>query len=516
MTTNNKYDQAYFSVPRRMSAGGIWVLFISQFVNYLRAFGFLLIYMLYKFFTLNEDERGFWSVGSLLGVIAIFLLSIGVSALLKYRSYKYYVDFAEQVFVLESGVFAKEKTIIQLDKIFQVNLKQNLWQQAIDVYEVEIETAGSAGVEARIRALTEEVALGLKSVLKETEIGNNAAPTEALTQEVSTTKPAQSERRYVGKKNIVFAALFSNYESGLRIAFGLIVLLWSQINEFASIFTSSVSEDWLLSFWYAIDWLEVSVIIALFLLLPLVVNMYLFIVRYYNISFQQINEKELSIDYGLITVHQKIFKVQKLQQMVVVVNRFLRWKGLRFVSLLQTENDVGSKQQSVIMFPGIPLAMFQELEQLFYGGDVVLGQQFKPLKRKLCLGVIFKLSLTVIIASILWQLTDSWSITALFAGFFLVAQLFFSWLHFRNDTLYLHPQFIVKKSGALRIKYDIIAPEKIQNITVSRKIWKPRFGSMVFHTASGSVGVSIYDYQVLDSISEYYANINIQDNKPWM
>ena len=48
----------------------------------------------------------------------------------------------------------KKNTSISFDRIQNINFKQTLIQQLINVYEVSIETAGSKDTEIAIKALT--------------------------------------------------------------------------------------------------------------------------------------------------------------------------------------------------------------------------------------------------------------------------------------------------------------------------------------------------------------------------
>jgi putative membrane protein len=52
------------------------------------------------------------------------------------------MDNENEEFIINEGIFNKQKTIIQLNRIQQVNINQSLIQRLVGVYELD--TAGSA------------------------------------------------------------------------------------------------------------------------------------------------------------------------------------------------------------------------------------------------------------------------------------------------------------------------------------------------------------------------------------
>jgi putative membrane protein len=63
------------------------------------------------------------------------------------------LDNENEEFIINEGIF-KNKTIIQLNRIQQVNINQSLIQRLVGVYELDVDTAGSAKKEGQIKALT--------------------------------------------------------------------------------------------------------------------------------------------------------------------------------------------------------------------------------------------------------------------------------------------------------------------------------------------------------------------------
>jgi putative membrane protein len=53
------------------------------------------------------------------------------------------LDNENEEFIINEGIFNKTKTI-QLNRIQQVNINQSLIQRLVGVYELDVDTAGSA------------------------------------------------------------------------------------------------------------------------------------------------------------------------------------------------------------------------------------------------------------------------------------------------------------------------------------------------------------------------------------
>jgi putative membrane protein len=65
------------------------------------------------------------------------------------------LDNENEEFIINEGILIKQKTIIQLNRIQQVNINQSLIQRLVGVYELDVDTAGSAKKEGQIKALSQ-------------------------------------------------------------------------------------------------------------------------------------------------------------------------------------------------------------------------------------------------------------------------------------------------------------------------------------------------------------------------
>lgn len=499
-----------FHAAHRMSAIGIVVLFLKQIITFVKALGFVLIYAVYKYVK-SEAFEAYGMQYIWLGLLLLIVLT-AIVAILKFRNFKFYIDAQSELFTLEKGIFSKEKTIIQTNKIFQINLRQNFWQQALDLYSLEIETAGSSKAEVSILALSEKVAQQLKAALEQQSTPLKENEKEIIHADNSNKKQAIK----IGNNNIAFAAIFSHYASGLRIAFGFVMVLWFQFQEVSGAVSEKDEYEWFQIFWDYSSMKLLIVLGVLFLLTPFFINISRFVIRYFNFAYKFINAKELNLQFGLFTLHNRIFKIQKLQEVHIASNWFLNKRKLSILSLLQSDNAGDQKQKNTLIFPGIPYTQIEKLEQAFFGQSIKKGAKIKPYINKLWFNISFR---TLLWIGITFTVVNGFDVPIqsifLFAVI-LIWNISIAILRFKNDALYLHPDFIIKQSGGLRKNLQIIAPHKIQDISVRRKIWRPKFGSITLHTASGFLAATWYDYNIIYGWSEYLNNTIINSDKDWM
>ena len=150
-----------FSVPQRQSKLGLIVLFANSVFGFLKAMWIVII-----LFFINADQS---EIVKGIGFVAISLLFFAIYSYLKYHNFTFYVDDHHDEFVVQHGIVNKTKTVVQLHKIQQVNLKQNLIQRLVDVYQIDIDSAGSEHKEGMITAVSKAVAMDLKEKLLNNE-----------------------------------------------------------------------------------------------------------------------------------------------------------------------------------------------------------------------------------------------------------------------------------------------------------------------------------------------------------
>ena len=146
-----------FSQPQRQSLLGVLVMFADTLQKFLRAMWPILLIWLVK---MDASKTAFIYLG-----ILVFIVILAIISYLQYYFFTFYIDEENSDFVIQKGVLNKTRITIQLHKIQQVNINQSLIQRFINVYKLEIDTAGSDKKEASISAIPHELAIVLKDRL---------------------------------------------------------------------------------------------------------------------------------------------------------------------------------------------------------------------------------------------------------------------------------------------------------------------------------------------------------------
>jgi len=102
--------------------------------------------------------------------------------------------------------------------------------------------------------------------------------------------------------------------------------------------------------------------------------------------------------------------------------------------------------------------------------------------------------------------------------FYVVIALLFIYLGFKNYRLFVSDDFIIKKSGAWDVQYEIIEPHKIQAITTYQYFWhKPSdVGHVVLHTAGGNIRFRFANFSQINQKINYWLYQVESSDKSWM
>ncbi len=161
--------------------------------------------------------------------VQLVYIYIGVAALLMFfliRAFLIFKNFQFKIvhnhFILKKGILKKTNTSIPFDRIQNINFKQNIIQQIIDVHEVNIETAGSSKAEISIKALSYKEASALKQAI--TVLDNNSNATSSIE---TVEKPLLK----VGFFALIKVSLTENHLQSLLLLLAVLVGFFQQIND---------------------------------------------------------------------------------------------------------------------------------------------------------------------------------------------------------------------------------------------------------------------------------------------
>ena len=476
--------ESLFDKPQRQSSVGILVLFVDTFYQYGRAFGpFLFIYIL-KFNAVNKLHLIF-------SFIALVLV-IGVIAYLKYFNFTFYLDHNKNEFIIQEGVFNKTNTTVQLYKIQQVNITQNLLQRVINVYSLEVDTAGSNDKEGRIKAISHELAVELKSALLHNEL--QVQTNELLTDENEKTISSQPFVK-ISLLSLVKMGITSNYIKSFSLLLIFFFTLLDYVEKFfgEELYDKRTIENYV-NFELMLQ--SIFVLFFIFIVLIIVVNLTRLLIKYFNYTINK-QKGSLLISYGLINTNSTIVKPEKVQITSVSRNYFQKKLNVLELRIKQATQGDQEERRSRIDIPGCNEMEKNAVLSLIFSKIPEKGVMLKPNFRKL----VFAVFLTIVLPLLCYYRVRSVVPNFDYHYDFLIPVYvifmgLIQYFKFRNSRLFISNEFIIRQSGAWDISNEIIEPNRIQAITTSQLFWhkKINIGSLTLHTAGGNIAFQLGEF----------------------
>jgi uncharacterized membrane protein YdbT with pleckstrin-like domain len=496
-----------FKKPQRQSSVGILLMFVDTLQQWGRGLWPILVVYIFKFDELNKVY--------LFGGITVLLAIIGIIAYLKYLNFTFYLDDQNEEFVINEGVLNKSKTIIQLDKIQQVNINQSLLQRIVSVYELDVDTAGSNKKEGKIKAISHPLALALKARLMENEKINSDS--EKLELGSQTERAVERPFMTISFLSLLKVGITSNYVKSL----GLILAFFATVYENSKSFvTNSDFDEKKLDIYLDKSRAVQSVAIIVFLLLAsiLIINLVRVVFRYFGYKISKQNGS-LLLSFGLLSSKSTIIKPEKVQIVTITRNFFQKKMNILELKIKQATSGEKEERKSVIEIPGCNERESIEILNLLFHKTPAKGIMLKPNFRKLVFMIFLSIALPLsgflgFVNYIEPQFLDFAYVVPLYV-FFVGSIVYFG---FRNNRLFVNDDFIIKQSGAWDVDNKIIEPGKIQAITTSQLFWHKRadIGSITIHTAGGNIVFQLGDYTKI----KQYVNLWLYEletsNSNWM
>jgi uncharacterized membrane protein YdbT with pleckstrin-like domain len=473
-----------FSEPQRQSPVGVMVMFFDTVRHFVRGLWPILVVWFFKFDEIN-------SLYIVSGITAVFL-AISITAYLKYRNFTFYLDDDKEEFIISEGVFNKTKTVVRLDKIQQVNITQSLIQRVIGVYALEIDTAGTAKEEGKIKAVSHELALALKSRLLEND-GVRKSDT------VQTDFVAAEERPFmkIGLLTLLKVGITSNYIRSFWLLLLFFATVYDNLQHLSS--SSSINRDTVNSYiGERLAIASVSLVVLIFVLAIFVINVVRVIVRYFGFTMAR-QSGSLLLSFGLISTKSTIIKPEKVQIVTITRNYFQKKMNILEMKIRQAAGGESAERRQAIEIPGCDSSERDAILKLLYHAVPEKGVMLKPNFRKLVFSIFLLIVLPLGVLSFFLEALSEVSEFGYLIPVYVIFVLAILCAGFRNYRLYVGERFIIKQGGAWDISNDIIEPGKIQAITTSQLFWHKNadIGYLTLHTAAGNISFQLGDFTVI-------------------
>ncbi len=460
----------------------------NEFDDFQREHVFSLIFIIIKI--IRRDLRFLWGILALIFVrdvaktyiiagAAVYFLIVIIRAILQYLNFYYRVDTAQNEFQLKQGVINKDVVYLPLQKIQSIELEQNVLEQVLQLYRLKIDSPGSEKDEIEIRALDQEKALALKSLLENSVL-------------IQTDESKHEEKTFayqVPAKNLFLSALFSNHLRTFFVILGLLGAFYGRISDFLS--DDQQEEYWLRAYteFQTIPW--GSIVLVLFILslsIVVLVTLVRNFVRYFPFQIDFKSQK-LQLFFGMFDRKNHSIYPEKIQILREQQNYFERKFHIVNLSISQI-NEGGISKKSNVFIPSISDAFLQEIYS-FLGIKKSAKTFIRPnlryfISRLYSYTILYvflgSLSYFMLPESVQKYLVYVWAVIALIT---FVIQYF----QYRNIQLGYTDFQIEKKTGIYNRKKHLSSIENVQSLVIRQKIWHKKRGlaDISLNTAGGSI-----------------------------
>lgn len=493
--------------PQRQSSIGILILFVDTVQKWGRGLWPIAVIWLFKFDELNK-------VYLLLGSILLVLV-IGIVAYLKYLNFTFYLDKENEEFIISEGILNKTKTIIQLDKIQQVDINQSLIQRLIGVYELNVDTAGSAKKEGKIKAISHSLALALKERLLD-----NDKKAAVLSEEQLLLKTETAEKDSVIKisfLSLLKVGITSNYVKTLGLILAFFMTVYENSKNFMA--ESEFKEEQFDAYVAQRSVISSIVLFSIVMFaLVLIINLFRVVFKYFDYKVAKKNSS-LLLSFGLLSTKNTIVKPEKVQVTTITSNYFQKKMNILEIKIRQATSSDKENGKTVIEIPGCNENEKEAIFDLLFGKIPQKGVVLKPNYRKLVFSIFLSMVLPVVaffaFAKYIQPSFFDYGYGVLLYLLFVGVIVYFG---FQNNRLYINDDFIIKQVGAWDIDNMIIEPSKIQAITTSQLFWhkKADIGSIIIHTAGGNLAFQLGDFSTMKNYVNLWLYKIETSNNNWM
>ncbi|APZ47511.1 hypothetical protein BW723_14985 [Polaribacter reichenbachii] len=499
---NNSFDFSSFS---KQSPKGIFVIYIALIYKVLKATWLLLIIVFKDFSKISSFNVNYIYAGFVF--ILLFLL---VRAFLIYKNFQFKIK--DDHFILNQGILKKTNTAIPFHRIQNINFKQNLIQQIINVYQVSIETAGTSKTEISIKALSLEKAIALKEIITKNKEFNTESKSE------SEIEPLLN----IGFKELFKVSLTENHLQNLFLFLALLIGFFQQLQQFTDSIGKTETLDGFIK--ENTNALTVSVFLIFILLIALVViALITSFVRVFLVHFNlkvYLKENAFEINQGLFTKKSIVLKKGKVQNIRISTNPLKRLIGISFVTFKQAVSGKtnNKKKEKLIRIVGCKKDQIEIIKNsLFHFADVERIDKKHPdnyYKRRI---FMFTFLFLIVIYTALYLIFSHFEI---FYSVLVVIPIvvFLVFKKVKKRFYKISDSMLLVGKGLLETHHTYLEIFKVQNIKMKQTIFQKRsnVADLILQTASGKIKIPCINY--MDAVKIYNHTLYKVEttHKEWM
>lgn len=469
---NKSFD---FSQYSRQSVKGILILYIQQIYAILKVSWVLIFFIVKDFSKVSKIGEFYIYAGGFL-LLTFFL----VRAILLYRNFKFKI--VDGHFILQKGILKKTDTSIPFERIQNINFKQNLIHQIINIHELTIETAGSSNTEISIKAIELDKAKALKEVILESgKIVSNTINT-------NEDKPLLK----VSVLELLKVSLTENHLKNLFLFLALLVGFFQQIQQIAEGFGKVETLDGFIE--QSSSALATSfALLFLALIFLIIIGFISSFVRVFLVHFNlsaYLKNNAFEINQGLFTKKSILLKKQKIQTITISTNPLKRLIGISYVTFKQAvSGKINTKKEKVIRIVGCKNNQIETIKNsLFTVSEFKdLEKQYPDSYYKNRIYIYSFLLMAIVYVTIIFFLKEY---KILFSLALVLPILLISIRKKVQKRFYkLSENYLCVGKGIIETHNTILELFKVQNIKLTQTFFQKRkdVANLVLQTASGKI-----------------------------
>jgi len=419
-----------------------------------------------------------------------FLLAVGgvgiLIALLRYLSLRFAVW--EGTLYIRRGVIFRQARAIPIDRIQNIDLKQNLLGRLTGVVDLRVETASGSGAEAELSVLSRAAAERLKAELAAQRTGPAAPEVGAQPAPAS----ADGTRVPIWQASLGDLLLLGATQNRAGAILGGIASLFFFFDGIAGI-SARAGEDAANALFGMTPWAGAAVaVLALMLLVAggWILSIVFTVVKYAGFTLAEAGGGRLVRSYGLTTRYESVIPLRRVQALRLVANWPRRALGYWTV-YAETAGSFVDKEAggASIVVPLLDARERGEFARRIFPGLDLEAADWQPVSRHaIRRGFLRSARLIGLVFLAIGVSFGRWPWVPL--GLLLPAAAGWAWLRWRALRWARAGEFWLAAGGVWRRTVWIIPEAKIQWVAVEQSPFQRRLAIATLEVATAGAGAA--------------------------
>ena len=479
--------------PQRQSKAAI-IIILLKFIKVLaRQLWPIILVILFN----RKGNLDIW-LGMIVAVISLTTLT---GSIIAYFKFYYFVEGGE--LNVRKGVLKKTSLNVPFERIQSVDFEQNIIHQLFNVVSVKIDTAGSAGSELSIDAISRERADELRDyILKQRKAIKEEQDEEGVIEDEAFDKEAAN--------NLILALTPIDLlkvgvsQNHLRTALIILAFFFTIGGELESIWNIDLVDEIENR---SGDIGQVGIIFAflfatVFIFISFLITLVRTVINYFNLKFWE-TPNGFKVVSGLITRKEKSMQKKKLQILGWSNNPIKKLFGIYQLRLFQAASMDVLGQKTMIV-PGAYQNQIEETMHIVIPGTehaIFERHGIHPLAR---LRFIWFLGMVPCIAiSIVAWVSGNQNLYWLLL--YLPLSVYMGFQYFKKRGFQIHPDYFIAEGGIFGRSFKLIEMFKIQAVQISQGWYETRKNLATIHiyTAAGDLSVPYLPMAKANQLKDY-------------